>query len=105
MDGGGEVGEEAADALEGFRLGVDRVVDAARATDPDLRRTMFELQVVDWRTRTPLDPALLRAKAEHLRARGVRHLAYYPDDMIRGLPDAATARALVGARTFPVPPR
>ena len=84
---------------------LDRVVDAARATDPGLRRTMFELQVVDWRTRTPLDPAMLRAKAEHLRARGVRHLAYYPDDMIRGLPDAATARALVGARTFPVPPR
>jgi hypothetical protein len=35
----------------------------------------------------------------------VRHLAYYPDDMIRDLPDPATARALVGARTFPVAPR
>ncbi len=45
--------------------------------EPDgLARTVFELQSVDWRDRTAVDTADLRAQMDLLRRLGVRHFGY-----------------------------
>ncbi|HBK46702.1 MAG TPA: poly-beta-1,6-N-acetyl-D-glucosamine N-deacetylase PgaB [Xanthomonadaceae bacterium] len=66
-----------------------------------IARTVFELQSVDWRDGTPLPPGTLLHEAELLRAAGVRHLAYYPDDFLGGHPALPEAREAFSARQFP----
>lgn len=84
---------------------MDRLVEAVRAHDPDLRHTLFELQTVDWRTRKAIPAERLRAQVRRLQAKGVRHLAWYPDDFIADKPSTADARAAMSARNFPYPER
>lgn len=77
----------------------DRIVDAV-ATAGGLARTLFQLQV-------PAGPATaastraLEAQARRVLARGGRHLAYRPDDVLRDQPPLDSARAVISARAFP----
>ena len=84
---------------------LDRLVAAVREHDPELKHTLFELQTVDWRTRTAIPGERLRAQVRRLQAQGVRHLAWYPDDFIADKPSTADARAAMSARNFPYPER
>lgn len=85
---------------------LDRLAARVAATPGALDRTVFQLQTVDWRAsgdaaREPgagiVDTGL------RLQARGVRHLAYYPDDFLRDHPSLGTAREAISARSFPYP--
>lgn len=72
------------------------------ARHPDaLERTVFELQTVDWTTRKPIPPDLLKAQARRLQAQGVRHLAWYPDNFVDDRPPLRDAREAMSARSFP----
>jgi biofilm PGA synthesis lipoprotein PgaB len=82
---------------------LDRLVEAVRVHDPDLSHTLFELQTVDWRNRTPIPGERLRAQVRRLQAQGVRHFAWYPDDFIAGHPSIKDARAAMSASDFPYP--
>lgn len=89
--------EGAADAGEWLLDLADRV----EGSDPGFARTVFVLQARDWTTGESLDEVELIEQAHQLRARGVRHLAYYPDDFIGGQPSLRAARAVASARRFP----
>lgn len=80
---------------------LDRLVVAARAHDPQLTQTLFELQTVDWRTRRPIPAERLQAQLRRLLAQGVRHVGWYPDDFVADRPGTADARAAMSARSFP----
>lgn len=80
---------------------LDRLVAAARAHDPQLTQTLFELQTVDWRSRRPIPAERLKAQVRRLLAQGVRHLGWYPDDFVADLPSTADAREALSARSFP----
>lgn len=71
------------------------------ALDPGFERTVFVLQTRDWAGGRAIEDAELIDWARQLRARGVRHLAYYPDDFIRAQPGLQAARAAASARRFP----
>src|SRR5690606_4292903 len=77
------------------------LADAVAAADPQFERTVFVLQAQDWSSGHWLDEAELIELARQVRARGVRHLAYYPDDFIRAQPGLRAARAMGSARRFP----
>lgn len=66
-----------------------------------LPRTLFELQSVDWNTRTPLPSAELAADMALLRRKGVINLGYYPDDMVNGHPDIAVIKPAMSLRANP----
>jgi biofilm PGA synthesis lipoprotein PgaB len=90
--------------MEGARDGRDWLLELAAAVegqDAGFERTVFVLQARDWSTRSAIDDAELIDWARQLRARGVRHLAYYPDDFISGQPGLQAARAIASARRFP----
>lgn len=74
---------------------------AVEAADPGFERTVFVLQARDWTADQAIGEAELIDQARQLRARGVRHLAYYPDDFIGGQPSLRAARAAASARRFP----
>lgn len=62
------------------------LVAAAKQRPNGLERTIFELQAVDWRDDTPVPAAELARTMRWLQSRGVRHLAYYPEDFVAGRP-------------------
>ncbi|MDQ3204995.1 MAG: poly-beta-1,6-N-acetyl-D-glucosamine N-deacetylase PgaB [Pseudomonadota bacterium] len=81
------------------------IVDAVAQVPGGLEKTIFQLQTVDWRTRRPIPGTRLESQMRSMQAAGARHLAYYPDDFVGGRPEFEPARAAIGARRFPYPPR
>jgi biofilm PGA synthesis lipoprotein PgaB len=54
-----------------------------------IRRTVFQLQTVDWRNGfEPLPSDELRKRMRKLQSQGVLNLAYYPDDFLKNHPRA-----------------
>lgn len=89
--------EDAADAGAWLLDLADRV----EGSDAGFERTVFVLQARHWTSNEAVGEATLIEQARRLRARGVRHLAYYPDDFIGGQPSLRAARAVASARRFP----
>ena len=81
------------------------LVQAARAHDPALSQTLFELQTLDWNTRVPISGDKLQSQLRQLQSLGVRHLAWYPDDFIANRPQLQDARAAMSAGGFPYEPK
>lgn len=80
---------EGREDAEGF---LHELAAAVSAVPEGPLRVIFELQTVDWRDDRPLDAAQLRSQMRMLQSLGIRHLAWYPDDFISGLPDLETLR-------------
>lgn len=78
-----------------------QLAERVERLDPGFARTVFVLQARDWAGGGVIDDARLIDESRQLRARGVRHLAYYPDDFISGEPGLRAARAVASARRFP----
>lgn len=62
------------------------LADRVAATPGALPRTLFELQSVDWNTKTPIDSEEIAANMALLRRKGVTHFGYYPDDFVNDHP-------------------
>ena len=61
---------------------LDRLAAAVAMHDGGLDRTIFELQAVNWRTGSAIPGTTLYKQMRKLQAAGVKHLAFYPDDLI-----------------------
>ena len=60
---------------------------------PDgMRKTVFELQSVNWRNNTKVPNKEMADTIRYLYKHGVKHVGYYPDDPIEGHPDPAVLR-------------
>lgn len=73
---------------------------------PDaMRKVVFELQTVDWRTDKKIPSEELAETIKSLYNAGVQHIAYYPDDSIQDHPNAAVIRPVFnGKSNLPVVP-
>ena len=67
------------------------------------RKTVFELQAVDWRTdhRGLVPSEILAEQMKILQTRGIGHYGYYPDDPIIGHPDVQTIYPYFSLRENP----
>jgi len=55
---------------------------AAAAHYPEgLKKSVFELQTVNWKTREKIPSPFFIEQLELLRKLGVHHIGYYPDDV------------------------
>ncbi len=66
-----------------------RLVAAVAATPGALDRTVFELQSVDWRSKTPVASTAFAGQLALLKAAGAQHIGYYPDDGHTNTPQLA----------------
>ncbi len=57
-----------------------------------LRKTVFELQAVDWRNGNKIPSVEIAETIQTLYQAGVKHIAYYPDDPIQNHPDPTVLR-------------
>ncbi|AWV07609.1 hemin storage protein [Lysobacter maris] len=80
---------------------LDRLTDEVMRHPLGAERTVFELQTVDWRNGQAIPADRLKSQIRHLQARGVRHLAWYPDNFIDDVPALDDAREAMSARSFP----
>lgn len=90
--------ENAADVNQFY----EGLLSAASAEPLGLRKTIFELQTVDWRTNSIVPALELRETMRWLQARGIRHLAYYPDDFILGQPQLRPLRQGMSLAQYPI---
>lgn len=63
------------------------LIQQAKKYDPNLSRTIFELQTTNWLTQTPIPTEELANTIKLLKQYGVKHIGYYPDDFIQEHPD------------------
>ena len=78
-----------------------RLVDKIAAQPGGLKKTVFELQSVDWKTRTPVPAATLAGQLVRLQRLGAMNVGYYPDDFITDHPAMAAIRPALSVQTFP----
>lgn len=73
------------------------------ATPDGVARTVFELQALDWRAKPakPVPAATLRGQLRLLQRLGAHHMGWYPDDFLRGEPNAAVVQDVISTRSFP----
>lgn len=60
----------------------------AKKYDPNLDRTIFELQTVNWRNQQKISTEELQHTIQLLEQHGVKHIGYYPDDFVAHHPQA-----------------
>lgn len=65
-----------------------------------LPKTIFSLQALDGRTGTPIASGTLRAQMQRLRAAGVKHLGYSPDQFMANQPDLAVLRDVMSMQNL-----
>jgi biofilm PGA synthesis lipoprotein PgaB len=80
----------------------ERLLGEVSANPLGLQKTIFELQTIDWRTNSVVPATELRDTMRWLQARGIRHLAYYPDDFIMGHPELRPLRQGMSLAQYPI---
>lgn len=73
----------------------------ARACDPKLNKTLFELQSVDWNTNQALSSPLLKEHFRLLMRNGAKHIGYYPDGFLNNQPKLSMIKSSISLSVFP----
>jgi len=89
--------EGAGDAEPWLRELIARVASIPGA----LRRTVFELQTVDWHNDTPLSSEVIVRHMNLLMQHGALSYGYYPDDFLNNHPRLEDVREPLSLRTYP----
>jgi biofilm PGA synthesis lipoprotein PgaB len=67
----------------------EKIVHNVKQEECGLERTVMELQTVNWRKdNEPISSEELSDTMNHLYDLGVHHIAYYPDNVFKNIPDA-----------------
>lgn len=71
----------------------NNIVKHVKEDECGLERTVMELQSVDWRKNSePISSKELSQTIEHLYNLGVHHIAYYPDNLYKNVPNVDVIR-------------
>ncbi|PCH85381.1 MAG: poly-beta-1,6-N-acetyl-D-glucosamine N-deacetylase PgaB [Piscirickettsiaceae bacterium] len=73
----------------------------AAVHDPKFKKTVFELQSVDWTTQQPIPNETLTQHIRLLLQQGVQNIGYYPDNFIDNHPSLPVVKATMSLNTFP----
>jgi poly-beta-1,6-N-acetyl-D-glucosamine N-deacetylase len=78
-----------------------QLTDKAKIYDPKLKKTLFELQSVDWNTNQALSSPLLKEHFQLLMRNGVKHIGYYPDGFLNNEPKLSMIKSSISLSVFP----
>jgi biofilm PGA synthesis lipoprotein PgaB len=78
------------------------LVQRALQSPGSARKTVFELQSVDWRKpNQAISSTELAREMQTIRLAGGDSFGYYPDDFPAGLPALDVVESMLSARSFP----
>ena len=80
---------------------LEQFVRNVAAQPGGLEKTVFELQSVDWNTRTPVPAPELAAQMQRLQRLGAVNIGYYSDDFVKDRPAFATVKPALSLQNFP----
>jgi biofilm PGA synthesis lipoprotein PgaB len=85
------------------------LIDTVAANSVGLKRTIFELQAVDWRKQShgearAIPTEELAAQMRLLLQNGAMNFGYYPDDFVTNTPDASLLHRDFSIQTYPYLP-
>ncbi|WP_281950495.1 poly-beta-1,6-N-acetyl-D-glucosamine N-deacetylase PgaB [Nitrosophilus kaiyonis] len=66
-----------------------------------LKKSVFELQSVDWRRNKKIDSKILANQMKLLQKNGVLNFGYYPDDFIKNHPDKKIIHSVISLNRYP----
>lgn len=78
---------------------MDQMIEKVKQHPNAMRKVVFELQTVDWRTNKKIPNAELAETIKSLYDAGVQHVAYYPDDSIQDHPSTAALRPVFDSKS------
>jgi len=61
-------------------------------------KVLFKLQAYDWKNKEWVKDSVLKTAMTSLLALGVRHIAYYPDNVHKNRPDPEVISSILSAR-------
>ncbi|MEY4729693.1 MAG: hemin storage protein [Pseudomonadota bacterium] len=82
---------------------LDNLVRTVAQTPGALKKTVFELQSMDWEKKTPLSAQRLYQDMRRLQLSGALNFGYYPDDFVRNFPDVDVIAPALSLRDYPRP--
>ena len=88
--------EQAPDAKQFYHNLVKRVKQQPQG----LKKAVFELQAVNWRTGEKIPTTEMTDTIKSLYQQGVLHVGYYPDDPIQGHPDPEEMRKVFDSKSY-----
>ena len=77
------------------------LIDRVSAIPDALEKTVFELQSIDWRDKSPVESATLFNQMRLFQDNGAYNFGYYPDDFILDRPDINTIRPAISLSVYP----
>jgi len=80
---------------------LDALVRKVAAEPGALKRTVFELQSMDWNTRERVPTRVLAAQMNRLQRQGALNFGYYPDDFIADHPGLGGIKPAISLQSFP----
>lgn len=80
------------------------IVNRVKSYPNGLHKTVFELQAENWRTNEPVPSQELGNTIESLYKQGALHVAYYPDDPIKQLPNVDIMRKAFDSKSDRIVP-
>ncbi|MGW8313394.1 MAG: poly-beta-1,6-N-acetyl-D-glucosamine N-deacetylase PgaB [Desulfuromonadales bacterium] len=84
---------------------LEQLVDAVKRVPGGIKRTIFELQAVDWRrANKPIPTATIGAQMRLLQLLGAVNFGYYPDDFIANHPRADELHRAMSMQVYPYRP-
>lgn len=69
------------------------LIQQSKKYDPELDRTIFELQAVNWKNNQKLSTQEIIETMQFLEKHGVKHIGYYPDDFVTEHPQPAKLKS------------
>jgi biofilm PGA synthesis lipoprotein PgaB len=80
---------------------LEELVERVNSIPGALRKTVFELQSVDWRDNSQVESTTLLEQMLLLQKKGAYNFGYYPDDFIREHPVINTIRPAISLSAYP----
>ncbi|MCK5925699.1 MAG: poly-beta-1,6-N-acetyl-D-glucosamine N-deacetylase PgaB, partial [Methylococcales bacterium] len=77
------------------------LVDIVKTHPDALKKTIFELQAVDWRNSQKIPDEVLEKQMRLLMRKGAIQFGYYPDDFLQNKPDLQMLKRTLSLETAP----
>ena len=75
------------------------IVNRVKKYPNGIKKTVFELQALNWRTNKPVPSTEMADTIKSLYQQGAMHIAYYPDDPFQNHPDPVIMRQVFDLKT------
>ncbi|WP_200763693.1 poly-beta-1,6-N-acetyl-D-glucosamine N-deacetylase PgaB [Nitrosophilus alvini] len=80
---------------------LEKLIEKVKSYPNGLKKSVFELQSIDWNHKKPIDTEILVRQMKILQFNRAINFGYYPDDFIKNHPKSSEVHSILSLQTFP----